>query len=88
MGFEYFTIPNILGLIGVVLILLAYFLLQLEKLQSSADLYLLMNFFGAAFILISLYVDFNLPSAIIESAWLAISLMGIIRKHRKKQISK
>lgn len=88
MGFDFLTLPTLLGLIGVALVLLAYLLLQLEKLPSSSNLFLWMNIFGAGFILVSLYTDFNLPSAIIEAAWLSISLMGLIRKYQKKNILK
>ncbi|MCF8371106.1 MAG: hypothetical protein K9H64_05750 [Bacteroidales bacterium] len=88
MGFDSFTVPTMLGLIGVALILLAYLLLQLEKLPSTSCIFLGMNILGSAFILVSLYFDFNLPSAIIELAWLIISLIGLIRIQQKKHKSK
>jgi hypothetical protein len=88
MGFDYFTVPSLIGLIGVALILFAYFLLQLEKLTSTSRIFLWMNILGPALILISLYSDFNLPSAIIELAWLSISLFGLVRIQTKKFRSK
>ena len=67
------------GTSGVVLILVAYFLLQTERL-SSADLsYSVVNLVGAAFIAISLLFDFNLSAFIIELFWIAISFYGILR---------
>lgn len=88
MGFDNFTVPTILGLLGVAFILLAYLLLQLEKLPSNSRIFLGMNILGSALILVSLYFDFNLPSAIIEVAWFVISLIGLIRIHQKKHRSK
>jgi len=70
---------DFLGLFGVFLILAAYLALQLEKLDSKSPLYSALNAIGAALILISLYFDFNLSAALIESAWLLISLFGLFK---------
>jgi len=72
-----YTWFDILGSIGVGLIILTYILLQLEKLRSTALLYSLLNGAGAALILISLFYSFNFPSFIVEFFWLLISLFGI-----------
>ena len=88
MSIEYFSIPTLIGLLGVVLILMAYFLLQIGKLLATSQVFQIMNLLGSAFILLSLYFDFNLPSAIIELAWFGISVMGLIRINRKKLVSK
>jgi len=58
MTLETLTLPDIIGLIGVGLIL-------------------------AILILISLYYDFNLPSFIIEIAWLIISGYGLWKAWRR-----
>jgi hypothetical protein len=68
---------DIIGSIGVGLIILTYILLQLEKLRSTDLLYSLLNGAGAALILISLFYSFNFPSFIVEFFWLLISLFGI-----------
>lgn len=68
-----------LGMVGVVCVLGAYWLLQTERLDSRDRAYSALNAVGAALILASLIYDFNLPSAIVESAWLAISLYGLAR---------
>jgi hypothetical protein len=68
---------DIIGSVGVGLIILTYILLQLEKLRSTSLLYSLVNGIGAALILISLYYSFNFPSFIVEFFWLLISLFGI-----------
>jgi len=68
-----------LGIIGVGLIIIAYFLLQINKLSSNSLTFSLLNFFGSFLILISLFDEWNLPSFIIEIFWMLISLIGIVR---------
>ena len=63
---------------------MTYFLLQTERLSSTEVIYSLLNLIGAALIAISLLFDFNLSAFIIEVAWMAISVYGIIRSARGK----
>jgi len=68
------------GYIGVALVLLAFFLLQSRKLQGHGLVYQLMNVLGALGVLLSLlFGSFNWPSFLLELAWLAIGLYGIVR---------
>ena len=69
---------DIVGFLGVLLVLGAYLLLQLERLRADTLEYSFMNGFGAAFILVSLAKDFNFSAFAIEAAWLAISIWGVI----------
>lgn len=71
--------PDLIGYAGVALILSAYALLQTEQLASKSLTYSALNGLGAVGVLISLWFDPNLPSIVIESAWLIISLFGIYR---------
>ena len=82
------VIYNSVGTLGVVLILATYFLLQTERLRSDQLLYSAMNLAGAACILFSLVFDFNLPSFFVETAWVAISLLGIWRNWKQPALSK
>lgn len=68
---------DILGTVGVGIIILTYILLQIERIRSEQLLYSLLNAAGASLILVSLYYDFNFPSFIVEFFWLLISLFGI-----------
>lgn len=77
---------DLLGNLGVAMILWCYLLLQLRRLDVDALSYSLYNGIGAALIIVSLVIDFNLSSFIIEIAWLAISFYGVARwwsRHRK-----
>ncbi|MGH8184764.1 MAG: CBU_0592 family membrane protein [Rhodanobacteraceae bacterium] len=69
--------PTIVGLIGTLLILLAFFLLQTRRLHGNGVVYQLLNAIGAAAIIVSLFYAFNLASMLLEIAWLLISLYGI-----------
>ena len=70
---------DMLGTLGVAVIVVTYVLLQIERVRSDQLLYSLLNAAGAALILISLFYSFNLPSFIVESFWLTISLFGIVK---------
>lgn len=68
---------DLAGNIGVLMMVVAYLLLQLEKLSSSAVSYLLLNAAGAVLVIISLVFHFNLSAFLMEVFWLAISLFGL-----------
>ena len=73
---------DLVGITGVVILVIAYLLLQLNRLQSSGLLYSFLNFLGACLIIVSLIVDFNLSAFLMEAFWVLISLIGIFRHLR------
>lgn len=72
-------ITDCIGLFGVIITLIAYYLLNVNKLASTDLTYLLMNFFGSVCILISLWVHWNLSAMLLETAWALVSLLGVYR---------
>lgn len=74
---------DLLGNIGVLLILVTYLLLQLERIDSRSLGYSVSNAMGALLILVSLYFKFNLSAFIVEFFWLLISIIGVIRGFRR-----
>ena len=70
---------DLAGLLGVALLLAAYALLQSGRLRQEDPRYSLANAAGSGLILVSLVFDFNLASAVIETAWLVLSVWGLIR---------
>ena len=70
---------DLAGFIGVVMIVIAYLLLQLDKLPSSSLSYSLLNAAGALLIIISLIFKFNLSAFIVEVFWFLISLLGLTK---------
>lgn len=75
---------NALGLCGMACFLVTYLLLQTGRLSSESLQYSVLNLLGAALILISLWHDWNLSAFLLECAWGAISLYGIVRYYRKR----
>lgn len=72
-------IANAVGMLGVVSTLLAYVLLVTGKLSNHHIAYPLINIFGTLMIVCSLLYQWNLPSFIAQIAWIAISLVGLLR---------
>lgn len=81
-----FHLFDLVGFIGVLLIIVAYLLLQLEKLPSSSPSYSLMNAAGALMIIISLIFAFNLSAFVVEVFWFLISLLGLWRSLSSRKI--
>ncbi len=75
---------NYIGLVGVVLVLVAYLLLQVERMSAKSVMYSFLNAIGSVFILVSLYYHWNLASGVIEIVWLIISLYGLIKSSYHK----
>lgn len=76
---------DILGNVGVLLIVCAYFALQAEKLASNSYGYLFMNLVGALLVIVSLRYEFNLSAFLVEAFWVLISLMGLTKRFRSRQ---
>ena len=70
---------DLAGFIGVVLIVIAYLLLQLDKLPSSSLSYSLLNAAGALLISVSILFKFNASAFLIEVFWFLISLIGLYK---------
>ena len=82
MAFDY-QWHDLLGNLGVLLIIGSYFWMQVGRISGQDPLYSIVNAVGAALVLISLYFDFNLSAALIESFWLIISILGLFLGSRK-----
>ena len=81
------TWSDVLGGLGVVLIVGSYLLLQ-RGVWSTDDLkYSAANAVGAGFVLISLVEKFNLPAFLVELFWLIISLYGIWAWQRRHKLA-
>jgi len=77
---------DLVGNVGVVVLMITYLMLQLNKLRSDGLAYSLANAVGAMLIVISLLVNFNLSAIIMEAFWLLISFVGIYRYFRSKEL--
>jgi len=77
-------LADIIGVSGAIIILVAYFLLQANKISSEDFLYSFLNLLGSLMILVSLFYEWNLASFVIEIAWIIISLIGIYKWWKKR----
>lgn len=68
-----------IGLVGTLMVLAAYFLLQAGRLHGNGMLYQLLNLFGAAGVLASLYGTFNVSVLLLMTVWIAITVYGLVR---------
>jgi multidrug transporter EmrE-like cation transporter len=75
---------DFVGNVGVVVLMVTYLLLQLNRLHSDDLAYSLLNAIGASLIILSLIVDFNLSALLMEVFWVLISCLGIYRYFRLK----
>lgn len=81
-----YGIHDLIGNIGVAIILLAYLLVQTGRLDARGLWYSAVNAAGAGLIVISLAIDFNLSAFIVEASWTLISLYGIARTLRERRL--
>jgi len=77
---------DFIGNVGVVVLMITYLMLQLNKLSSDALAYSVLNAVGASLIVISLLYDFNLSALLMEVFWVLISFVGIYRYFRLKAL--
>jgi multidrug transporter EmrE-like cation transporter len=79
-----YGLVDFIGNIGVVVLMIAYLMLQLNKLRSDGLAYSVLNAAGASLIIVSLLVNFNLSALLMEVFWVLISFVGIYRYFRLK----
>ena len=74
------------GYIGVLLVLLAFFLMQAHKLHGNGLTYQLMNIFGAIGVMLSLlFGGFNWSAFLMQVAWLLIGIFGVARGVQRRR---
>jgi hypothetical protein len=79
-----FTLYDLIGSIGVSIVIITYFLLQTERIKSENIYYSILNAFGSSLIILSLIFNFNLAALIQEAFWVLISIYGIAKCFLKK----
>ena len=79
------SLPDVLGVIGVLMMLLAYAAGQFGRLRMDQAPALLMNLTGAVLVLASLLHSFNLSAFLMESAWAIVALFGLAKLALKRR---
>ena len=69
---------NIVGLIGSAVLVIAFAYSNLSKAMNLL-LFNLLNLAGAAMLIVSLSVHFNIASMALEIVWAAVAFFGLVR---------
>ena len=77
-------IPDIIGYIGVALLIITYAMLQLDKIDPKGFWYSLNNMVVAILVTVSLLHTMNKASMVIEVFWFIISVYGIVMYCKRK----
>jgi len=77
------TTGELVGTIGVTILLVAFALNLANKLSATSRSYLLMNVVGAALAGISSYIIQFWPFVVLEGVWTLSSLVMLIRSSKK-----
>ena len=76
------TYNDIIGLIGVALILVAYFLNTETLIKVNGKLFYVMNTIGAALACYASFLISYWPFVILEGTWTLVSIYGLMRTMR------
>ena len=82
-----FSLQNIghaIRMIGMACVVLAYFAVERDWLDNKDVKFYVINLIGGILLLISLLINFNLGSFVIEIFWIIISMMGIVNHYKVK----
>jgi hypothetical protein len=66
----------------------AYFMLQIDKIDPKGLSFSLLNTLGSIMIFYSLMYNWNLASVLIESFWIMLSVYGVYKYYAKRSGSK
>lgn len=80
------TSPDVVGLIGVTILIVTYAMLQFDKIDPKGFWYSFNNLLVAILVTVSLVYTPNLASIVIEIFWFLISLYGIVMFYKRKSI--
>ncbi len=71
---------QVVGLAGVGMILGSYYLLQSGRWKPEENRYGWLNIAGSSAVLVSLISAWNLPSFVIQTSWISITLFGMWKR--------
>lgn len=78
-----FSVADIIGFVGVALLISTYAMLQFNKIDPKGFWYSFNNMVVAILVGISLYYTPNLASIVIEIFWFSLSVYGLLQYYKK-----
>ena len=74
------TVIDIIGSVGVAMLLLAYFLNLFDMISKGGHAYMWMNFAGAGLACFASVLLNYMPFVILEGTWSVVSAIAIVKK--------
>ena len=79
------TVPDVVGIVGVICYQVAYGGLQLGKFHHKNLTYIGLNIMGPSCLLFSLIFAFNLAAFITQVLWLTLTIVGFVKLYFDKR---
>jgi len=76
-------IYEIIGWLGTVAVIFAYFLVSMRKIGPNSKQYQLLNLFGALGIIINSAIHRAIPSVGLNTVWLLIAVYALLKLKKK-----
>lgn len=76
---------DLIGTIGVGIILIAYFLNMFSFISNNGKLFYLLNIIGASIACFASYLIDYIPFVLLEATWAIVSVIGLIKTIKKPQ---
>lgn len=78
------TNTDIIGFVGVTILLIAYFLNLTNKIEKDSLVYLQIKFFEAGLSCLASVLMMYLPFIILEECWIIVSAFGLLKYKNQK----
>lgn len=76
------TIIDVIGWLGAVLVLYAYFMVSTKKLEGDSLHFQAANISGALCLIVNTYYHHAYPSAVVNVIWIGIALFAIMKRNK------
>ncbi|WP_395061830.1 hypothetical protein [Flavobacterium sp.] len=73
---------DLIGTIGVGIILIAYFLNMFSFIANNGKLFYLLNIIGASIACFASYLIDYIPFVLLEATWAIVSVIGLIKNYK------
>ena len=73
---------QVIGWIGMLLVVSAYFLVSSNKIQATSKSYHLLNFFGAVGVGVNVFYEHAWPAFILQIVWIFITIFTLTKKKK------
>jgi len=77
---------DLIGTIGVGIILIAYFLNMFSLIPNNGRLFYLLNIIGASIACFASYLINYIPFVILEGTWALVSVVGLVKSYKSNTL--